>query len=283
MHTHFHRHTYTEEEPRLPWVNWGRGLAKSPGGKRKVLRLRAESYFSAKPDRAEWSSPRWQNLSEYAHQRDGKMQKLMVIKNERNHIRAYSWHTLCKHWSTKTVVLFLSFQTLCILNNGTFFKKRNSHSIRTVKLCHLPLNHFYSWGWVSKNNYKEYYELLFICPPLCAWLAWLSFFCFVLQYVCTYLVKSQCYFSNYFKNNNIEWSFQGSNISFELLLRACVCTICMFVFCLHVCVRGPLLINVTSHCNGACWTCSDICNALPVSAWFYCHGLIGYCHYHNLD
>lgn len=30
------------------------------------------------------------------------------------------------------------------------------------------------------------------------------FFCFVLQYVCTYLVKSQCYFSNYLKNNNIE-------------------------------------------------------------------------------
>lgn len=32
-HIHFHTRTCAEEEPRLPRVNWGRGLTKSPGGK----------------------------------------------------------------------------------------------------------------------------------------------------------------------------------------------------------------------------------------------------------
>lgn len=46
-HVHFHTRTCAEEEPRLPRVNWGRGLTKKPWREVKVLRLRDKSYFSS--------------------------------------------------------------------------------------------------------------------------------------------------------------------------------------------------------------------------------------------
>lgn len=53
VQTHTKPHTCTEEEPRLPRVNWGRGLAKGPGGKWRSLDwgTRVILACSAKPDR----------------------------------------------------------------------------------------------------------------------------------------------------------------------------------------------------------------------------------------
>lgn len=162
---------------------------------------------------------------------------------------------------------------------------RESHKAIGQRHCQSPASKspFYLGGWVSKIITKSVTNS-FICSPVCPWL--LDYHSSLpYQNLSNKRTVVHCIFFKLY--NNITWK-SSSTLKWTLLsctlgLHTSVCRICMFALCIYVCVWRPLLINVTSYCNGACWTCPDICNVLPASAWFYCHGLIGYYHDHNLD
>lgn len=166
---------------------------------------------------------------------------------------------------------------------------RMPQSTRTATLPPASKSHSYSRSWMSKNNIQKLLWTdihLSTSLPSAAWLSLIFTICLDLS-----SRRPEIHSFYHWKYEHLKYQPLKEHFSTRIcFLLSCtlglcmsLCMICMFVLCLCVCVRGPLLINVTSYCNGACWTCSDICNVLPVSAWFYCHGLIGYCHYHNLD
>lgn len=80
------------------------------------------------------------------------------------------------------------------------------------------------------------------------------FFTIPLERSCKRPVVNSFYFFSKMISN--ERAIRRSNVCslepYFSLVHVSVCMICMFVLCLYVCVRGPLLINVTSYCNGAC-------------------------------
>lgn len=61
------------------------------------------------------------------------------------------------------------------------------------------------------------------------------FFGFVLQYVCTYLVKSQCYFSNYFKKIISSDHFKAQIFPLSLYFGlVCALFACLFFASMYV-------------------------------------------------